>query len=94
MALGDLEFQDGALELLLILQFVLEIRLAQIGNECDQAGETLTSDDRGRAQRHVRLRVIILPVEAGIYALLSEGEDGLIQSVLKSCLAEVSWASR
>ena len=86
MALDDLDFQDRALELLLLLQLVLEVCLAQIGYEGDQVGETLTGDGRGGAQGHVGLRVIVLPIEAGIDALLSEGKDGLVQAVLELVL--------
>lgn len=66
---------------------MLEVSLAQIGNERDQVGETFTCDGRGGAQGHVGLRVIVFPVEAGIDTLLSKSEDGLVQAVLELVLS-------
>ena len=65
---------------------MLEVCLAEICNERDQVGETLTGDGRSGAQGHIRLRIIIFPVEASIDTLLSESEDSLVQAILELVL--------
>ena len=68
----NLDFKDRALELFLFLQLVLEVCLAKVGDERNQIGKTFTSDGWSWAEWDIRLRVIILPIEAGIDTFLSK----------------------
>lgn len=84
--LDDLDLEDGALERRDVHEVVGHALLGELDEEHEQVGYTLARVRRGRDERDVFRKVLVVVVRHGVETLLGEGDDGLVEALLELAL--------
>ena len=85
--LNDLDLEDGTLEFGQVHQSLAHTLLGQLDQEHDHVRDTLSGDGRGRHQRDVSTKVLVLVVQNSVETLFSESQLGGLKTVLKLSLS-------